>query len=196
MNPHVTSSLSDSQDLIYGLFLVYNFFSFNHIQSQALIKQDFISVQIDSTSATESRSDSKVEELMLSSTAFLYFSWASRFRNFQVRLFGGGLCYFLICVLKIISHTSTLCWVTHSSFPITFTFWTCFRSLCLIIIIIRKKSRCCWILKVEFFAATTFFQVLPFQCYQESTSFQLRAVVFCKSVDFREKKSKEVYLCS
>ena len=74
MNPHVTSSLSDSQDLIYGLFLVYNFFSSNNTESQALIKQDLISVQIDSTSATESRSDSKVEELMLSSTAFLYFS--------------------------------------------------------------------------------------------------------------------------
>ena len=101
-----------------------------HTESQALIKQDLISVLIDSTSASKSGQDSKVEELMLSSKDFLYFSWNSDFCNFQTHLFGGELCCFLICFLNFIPETNSLCWVTHSLFPIIFTFWTCFRSLC------------------------------------------------------------------
>ena len=80
-----------------------------HTESQALLKQGLIPVQIDSTSASESGSDSKAEELMLSLTAFLYFFWTSGFRNFQIRLFGSGLFCFLICVLKFILQTSSLC---------------------------------------------------------------------------------------
>ena len=72
-----------------------------YTESQALIKQDLISVQIDSTSASESGSDGKVEQLFVS---FFCISLEPRvFCNFQIRHFGGGLCCFLICVLKIIS---------------------------------------------------------------------------------------------
>ena len=73
-----------------------------HTESQVLIKQDLISVQIDSASTSESGSDRNVEELMLPLTAFLYFSWASGFHNFQIRFFGGRLSCFLDCVLKFI----------------------------------------------------------------------------------------------
>ena len=190
MNPHVPSSLSDSQDLIYGLFLVYNFFSSNHIQSQALIKQDLISVQIDSTSATESRSDSKVEELMLSSTAFLYLSWTSSFRNFQVRLFGGGLCYFLICVLKIISHTSTLCWVTHSSFPITFTFWTCFRSLWLTILSSERNQDAVGFWKLSFSLLQPFFKYYHSNATWKAHIFSTQSCRFLQILGFSWKKIK------
>ena len=56
------------------LFLVYYFLSSNHMQSyKALMKQDLISVQIYSTPAFKSGSDSKVEELTLSSRAFFVF---------------------------------------------------------------------------------------------------------------------------
>ena len=81
-----------------------------HEESQVFIKQDLISVQIDLTSASESRSESIVEELMFSPTVFSYFSWISGFC-----IFGRSLSCFLICVLKFIYQTRSLCLVKHSS---------------------------------------------------------------------------------
>ena len=57
---------------IYTLFLVS--FIQSHTESETLIKQDLISVRIDLTSGSESGPDSRVEESMLSLTAFLHFS--------------------------------------------------------------------------------------------------------------------------
>ena len=131
---------------------------------------------------------------MLSSTAFLYFSWASSFRNFQVRLFGGGLCYFLICVLKIISRTSSLCWVTHSSFPITFTFWTCFRSLRLIILSSERNQEAVGFWKLSFSLLQPFFKYYHSSATWKAHLFNSELSFFANPWIFVKKIERSVFV--
>ena len=131
---------------------------------------------------------------MLSSTAFLYFSWASSFRNFQVRLFGGGLCYFLICVLKIISRTSSLCWVTHSSFPITFTFWTCFRSLRLIILSSERNQEAVGFWKLSFSLLQPFFKYYHSNATRKAHLFNSELSFFANPWIFVKKIERSVFV--
>ena len=74
----------------------------------------------------------EMDELVLSWTAFLYLAWrTSGLHDFQMRLFGGGLC-FLFCVFRFIWQTSSLFCVMHFFSPVILAFLTCLRSQLLV----------------------------------------------------------------